>query len=97
MLRNIIFSVIFFSGIILISIIFLPALILPQSVVLGGGRLMGYWTEFCLKKILSVKVKIKGKENIIKNEKFFIASSHQSMFETFYFQYCFSLESSLFR
>ncbi len=90
MLRNIIFSVIFFSGIILISIIFLPALILPQSVVLGGGRLMGYWTEFCLKKILSVEVKIKGKENIIKNEKFFIASSHQSMFETFYLQTIFN-------
>ena len=33
---------------------------------------------------------IKGKENIIKNEKFFIASSHQSMFETFFLQTIFN-------
>ena len=47
---------------------------------------MGYWTSFCLKIFLSTKIVIKGKENIINNEKFFIASSHQSMFETFYLQ-----------
>ncbi len=90
MLRNIIFSVIFFSGIIVISIIFLPALFLPQSVVLIGGKLMGHWTGFCLKVILSVRIKIIGKENIIENEKFFIAASHQSMFETFYLQTIFN-------
>ena len=90
MLRNIIFSVIFFSGIIVISIIFLPALFLPQSIVLIGGKLMGHWTGFCLKVILSVRIKIIGKENIIENEKFFIAASHQSMFETFYLQTIFN-------
>ena len=47
---------------------------------------MGYWTSFCLKIFLSTKVLIKGKENIISNKKFFIAASHQSMFETFYLQ-----------
>ena len=47
---------------------------------------MGYWTIFCLKIFLSTKIVIKGKENIITNEKFFIAASHQSMFETFYLQ-----------
>ena len=51
---------------------------------------MGHWTGFCLKTILSVKIKILGKENIINNEKFFIASSHQSMFETFYLQTIFN-------
>ena len=90
MLRNIMFSVIFFSGIILISIIFLPALFLPQNIILSGGRLMGHWTAFCLKIILSVEIKILGKENIITNEKFFIAASHQSMFETFYLQTIFN-------
>ena len=90
MLRNITFSVIFFSGIILISIIFLPALFFSQSIILSGGKLMGHWTSYCLKKILSVKIKILGKENIISNEKFFIASSHQSMFETFYLQTIFN-------
>ena len=90
MLRNQIFSIIFFSGIILISIIFLPALILPKNFVLSGGRLMGHWTGFCLRSILSVKIIILGKENIITDKKFFIAASHQSMFETFYLQTIFN-------
>ena len=84
------FSVIFFSGIIFISILFLPALFLPQNIILYGGKLMGYWTGFCLKSILSVKIKVLGKENILANEKFFIAASHQSMFETFYLQTIFN-------
>ena len=90
MLRNLIFSIIFFSGIVFISIIFLPALILPQKFVLTGGKLMGYWTSFCLRIILSVKIKVLGNENIIQNRKFFIAASHQSMFETFYLQTIFN-------
>ena len=90
MLRNIIFSSIFFSGIILISIIFLPSLFLPKSLVLFGGKLMGHWSAICLKIFLSTKIIIKGKENIIKNKKFFIASSHQSMFETFFLQTIFN-------
>ena len=51
---------------------------------------MGHWTTFCLKTILSVKIRILGRENIINNEKFFIASSHQSMFETFFLQTIFN-------
>ena len=47
---------------------------------------MGIWSKICLKYILSVNVKILGEENIIKNEKFFIACSHQSAFETYYLQ-----------
>ena len=86
MLRNFLFSTIFFLGIILISIIFLPALVLPNKIVLFGGKLMGYWTGFCLKIILSVRIQVLGRENIIQSRKFFIAASHQSMFETFYLQ-----------
>ena len=51
---------------------------------------MGYWASFCLRLFLSTKIIIKGKENILKNTKFFIASSHQSMFETFYLQIIFN-------
>ena len=90
MTRNIIFSIFFFSGIIIISLIFLPSFLLPQKIVLFGGKLMGYWASFCLKLFLSVKIKIEGRENIIRNEKFFIAASHQSMFETFYLQTIFN-------
>ncbi len=90
MLRNLLFFVIFFSGIIFISLLFLPTILLPQSIVLAGGKLMGYWTAFCLRLVLSVRIKVLGKENILENEKFFIASSHQSMFETFYLQTIFN-------
>ena len=90
MIRKYLFLFFFFLGISLISIIFLPALLLPSKIVLLGGKLMGYWTGICLRIILSTKIIIKGKENIIKNEKFFIASSHQSMFETFYLQTIFN-------
>ena len=51
---------------------------------------MGYWSQYCLKIILSTKIVIKGKDNIINDEKFFIASSHQSMFETFFLQTIFN-------
>tara|TARA_B100001123_G_scaffold387178_1_gene462227 strand:+ start:4 stop:705 length:702 start_codon:yes stop_codon:yes gene_type:complete len=90
MIKSILFKISFFLGIIFISIIFLPALILPQKITLIGGKIMGYWTIFCLKVFLSVKINILGKENIIKNEKFFIASAHQSMFETFFLQTIFN-------
>ena len=90
MIRNSLFSIFFFIGIIIISIIFLPALLLPRKITLLGGKLMGYWAELCLKVFLSVKIIIKGKENIINNQKFFIAASHQSMFETFYLQTIFN-------
>ena len=90
MIRNFLFSLLFFTGIIVISIIFLPSFFLPRKVVLIGGKLMGYWAGFCLRFALSTKIIIKGKENLIHNKKFFIAASHQSMFETFYLQTLFN-------
>ena len=90
MIRNFLFSLFFFAGIIFISLIFLPALLLPKVIVLFGGKIMGYWTSFCLQIFLSTKIIIKGRENIIENKKFFIAASHQSMFETFFLQTIFN-------
>ena len=90
MFRSFLFSIFFFAGILIISILFIPAFLLPQKIVLFGGKLMGYWASFCLKFFLSTKITIKGKENILKNNKFSIACSHQSMFETFYLQTIFN-------
>ena len=86
MIRSLIFKFFFYLGIVTICIVFLPAMLLPQKVVLFGGKIMGYWASFCLKFFLSTKIIIKGEENIIKDRKFFIAASHQSMFETFFLQ-----------
>jgi 1-acyl-sn-glycerol-3-phosphate acyltransferase len=90
MIRNFLFSLFFFTGITFISLIFLPAIFLPKKIVLFGGKIMGYWTSLCLQIFLSTKIIIKGKENIIENKKFFIAASHQSMFETFFLQTIFN-------
>ena len=90
MIRNILFTVVFFLGIIFISIIFLPSLIMPPAVTLMGGKIMGYWAKYCLRIFLSVKINIIGRENIVDDEKFFIACSHQSMFETFFLQTIFN-------
>ena len=90
MIRSFLFSIFFFTGIIIISIIFLPTLFFPKKLVLFGGKLMGYWSGLCLKIFLATKIVIKGQENIINNKKFFIAASHQSMFETFFLQTIFN-------
>ena len=90
MIRNFLFTFFFFTGIIFISLIFLPGIFLPRKIVLFGGKIMGYWASFCLQIFLSTKIIIKGAENILKNKKFFIAASHQSMFETFFLQTIFN-------
>ena len=90
MIRSNVFTLFFFVGIIFISILFLPALMMPKKITLFGGKLMGYWAKLCLEIFLSTKITIKGKENIIQDHKFFIAASHQSMFETFFLQTIFN-------
>tara|TARA_B100000787_G_C16122601_1_gene263408 strand:- start:198 stop:899 length:702 start_codon:yes stop_codon:yes gene_type:complete len=90
MIRNFLFNAFFFMGIIFISIVFIPTFFLPQKITLIGGKIMGFWASFCLKFFLSTKLVIKGRKNIINNKKFFIASSHQSMFETFFLQTIFN-------
>jgi 1-acyl-sn-glycerol-3-phosphate acyltransferase len=90
MIRSLIFKIFFYLGIIFICLIFLPSLLLPQRIVLFGGKIMGYWSKICLNIFLSTKIIIKGKENLISEGKFFIACSHQSMFETFFLQTIFN-------
>ena len=90
MIRKLLFLFFFFLGISIISIMFLPSLLMSTKVVLFGGKMMGRWTALCLKIFLQTKIIVKGEDNIIRNEKFFIACSHQSMFETFYLQTIFN-------
>ena len=89
-MRNFLFYFFFYIGIVFICIIYLPSLVLPYKIVLSGGKLMGLWAKFCVTFFLSTKIIIKGKENIVSNERFFIACSHQSMFETFFLQTIFN-------
>ena len=83
------FISVFYSGIILVSLIFLPSLLLPKKITFFGGKIMGIWSKICLRYLLNVNVEVIGKENIINNEKFFIACTHQSAFETYFLQVIF--------
>ena len=89
-MRTLLFKCVLFSGLFGILILFLPSLFLPQKIVLFGGKLFGYWSSLCLKIFFSTKIIVKGRENIITNNNFFIACSHQSMFETFFLQTIFN-------
>ncbi len=86
MIRNNIFLLVFYFGLIFLLILFIPSLILPQFIVKNGGKILGYWTKFCLKYIMSTKVEVKGSENVINNQKYFVVCTHQSIFETFFLQ-----------
>ncbi len=90
MIKRTLFLFFFYFGVIFVCIFFLPALIFPQKITLYGGKILGFWSKFCLEIFLSTKIIVKGKENILNNEKFFIASAHQSQFETFFLQSLFN-------
>ena len=90
MIKRSLFLFFFYFGTIIVCIFFLPTLILPQKITLYGGKILGFWSKFCLEIFLSTKVVIKGREKILSNKKFFIASAHQSQFETFFLQSLFN-------
>ena len=48
MIRNILFLIFFYIGIISICIFYLPTFLLPHKITLTGGKLMGHWSKFCL-------------------------------------------------
>tara|TARA_B100001778_G_C18288589_1_gene494287 strand:+ start:40 stop:681 length:642 start_codon:yes stop_codon:yes gene_type:complete len=64
----------------------IPTLFLPNKFTLYCGKFLAHYIIFILKLILNCKVIYHGLENLKKVEKFFVASAHQSMFETFVLQ-----------
>ena len=50
------------------------------------GKILAYIIIFLLKFVLGVKVTFSGVENLKKKERFFVASAHQSLLETFILQ-----------
>ena len=85
-IKSLIFNIFLYSGIILVFIFAIPTLLLPSKFTLYCGKFLAYYIILLLKVILNTKVIFHGLENLKKEEKFFIASAHQSMFETFVFQ-----------
>ena len=85
-LKSFIFNIFLFTGLIVIFVLAIPTLFLPDKFVLFFGRLSAKYIVFLLKKILNTKVMFHGLENLKKIDHFFVASAHQSMFETFALQ-----------
>ena len=85
-LRSLLFNLFLYVGIAVVFIIALPTLLLPPKFTLLFGKFLGHYVIFILRFFLNTKVEIKGINNIPKLSKYFIASAHQSMFETFALQ-----------
>jgi len=84
--KSLIFNIFLYTGLIVIFILAIPTLFLPDKFVLFFGRLSARYIVFLLKKILNTKVVFHGLENLKKVDHYFVASAHQSMFETFALQ-----------
>ena len=85
-LKSLIFNFFLFFGIALVLIIAFPTLALPKKGTLLFGKFLAHYVILLVENILRSKVIFNGLENLKKKEKFFIASAHQSMFETFALQ-----------
>jgi 1-acyl-sn-glycerol-3-phosphate acyltransferase len=85
-LKSLFFNVFLFLGIIIVFILAIPTLLLPNKFTLYCGKFLAHYIILILRLILNSKVIFHGLENLKKLDKFFIASAHQSMFETFVLQ-----------
>jgi 1-acyl-sn-glycerol-3-phosphate acyltransferase len=85
-IRSLFFNIFLYLGIVLILILAIPTLVLPAKFALYFGKFLAHYIILILKIFLNTKVIFHGLENLKKVNKFFVASAHQSMFETFVFQ-----------
>ena len=85
-IKSLIFNLFFYSAVIVVLIIATPTLILPKKFTLLFGKLLANLIILVLRITLNTKVIFHGLENLKKVDKFFVASAHQSILETFILQ-----------
>ncbi len=85
-IRSLIFNIFLYIGLIAIFILAIPTLVLPSKYIIFFGRLSARYIVLILKLILNTKVIFHGIDNLKKVDNYFVASAHQSMFETFALQ-----------
>ena len=85
-IKSLIFNIFLYCGLVLIFILAIPTLFLPGKFTIFFGRMSAKYIVFILKLVLNTKVIFHGEENLKKVDRFFVASAHQSMFETFALQ-----------
>src|SRR6056300_436158 len=86
LIRSLLFNIFLYLGIVIVFILALPTLVLPNRIVLYFGKFLALYIIVILRIFLNTKVIFHGIDNLQKEKKFFIASAHQSMFETFVLQ-----------
>ena len=85
-LRSFFFNIFLYAGIVVACIISLPFLFFKDKYMICAGKILSDYIVFLLRIFLNTQLEFKGLENLKKYEKYFIASAHQSMFETFALQ-----------
>jgi len=85
--KSLVYNILIYLGIIICCLIGIPLLILPSFFLRRLSALLGWYFIFITKNVLNTTVNIFGLENLNRADKFFIASAHQSMFETFVYNY----------
>ena len=85
-LRSFFFNVFLYAGIASACILSLPFLIMKDKYMVCAGKILSNYVLFTLKIFLNTKIEFKGIQNLKKYQKYFVASAHQSMFETFALQ-----------
>ena len=85
-IKSLIFNIFIYTGLFVIFILAIPTLILPDKFTVFFGRLSAKYIVLILKLVMNTKVIFHGEENLKKVDRFFVASAHQSMFETFALQ-----------
>ena len=87
-LRSLVFNFFTYVGISVACILSLPTLLLPRKKFLSRiSYFLGFYLIFLTKAILKTKIEFIGMEKMPKDKKFFIASAHQSMLETFLYNF----------
>ena len=86
LIRSLIFNIFLYVGLITIFILAIPTLVLPSKFTIFFGRLSAKYIVLILRIILNTRVIFHGVENLKKVDNYFVASAHQSMFETFALQ-----------
>jgi len=85
-IKSLIFNLFFYFVIIIVLIIAIPTLVLPKKFTLLFGKFLANLIILILRITLNTKVIFHGLDNLKKVDKFFVASAHQSVLETFILQ-----------
>jgi 1-acyl-sn-glycerol-3-phosphate acyltransferase len=81
-LRSLVFNVLFYLVLVILSIVAIPTLVMPRAALMT----MAYWwansSLFLMRVVCNIRVEFRGVEKIPKGP-LLVASKHQSMWETF--------------